>query len=377
MTGGGFTLTGSGEPEQFSATRVSASYFDLMGTQAVLGRTFAPDEDQPGKEQVVVLTNRVWQNRFGADPGIIGRQLTFNNKPYTVIGVLPSGVYDRGFGDIWSPLAFTPEQMTRDFHWFRAFARLKPGVTIEQARSQMQGIAARIAEAYPAIKKGWSVTIDSFQERVVGDQTKQSLYVLLASVCGVLLIGCANLANLMLARNAGRAREVAVRSALGASKMRIIRQLLTESVLVSSVGALVGIGLGYGLMRAMQIAMPRYMLPAEATVALDWRVLAFTAVIAILTGILFGIAPALQATKGDTTGVLKDGGRGSTSGMARHRLRSTLIVTEVALAFVLLTAAGLLMRSFTKLLDVDPGFETVNTIAMNLPRSGDGVDACN
>jgi putative ABC transport system permease protein len=367
--GQGFTLSGSGgEPEQLAGTIASASYFDVMGTQAALGRTFAAGEDEPGNEHVIVLTNRVWQNRFGADPGIVGRTLTLNKKPYNVIGVLPAGVYDRGFADVYAPLAFTPDRMTRDFHWFRALARLKAGVTIEQARAQMDAIAARIAADYPDIKKGWGITIDRFEERVVGDQTRRSLYVLLAAVGGVLLIGCANLANLMLARNAGRAREVAVRFALGAGKLRLVRQLLTESILVSCLGAGVGIGLGYSLMRAMQFSIPRFMLPAEANVTMDWRVLAFTAAIALLTGILFGAAPALQATRGDTTGVLKDGGRGSTSGVGRHRLRTALIVTEVALAFVLLTGAGLLMRSFTRLLDVDPGFEAENTISMNLPR---------
>lgn len=368
FTGAQLTLSGA-EPQLLTGASVSASYFEVMGTQAILGRTFAPDEDQPGKEQVVVLTNRAWQSRFGADPGIIGRVLTLNNKPYTVIGVLPTGVYDRTFGEIFSPLAFTPDRMTRNFHWFRAFARLKPGVTVEQARAEMDVIGARIAEAYPDIKKGWGVTVDQFLDRVVGDQLRQSLYVLLSAVGAVLLIGCANLANLMLARNANRAREVAVRSALGAGKMRLIRQLMTESVLLSSIGAVMGIALGYGLMRAMKFAMPPFMLPAEANVQMDWRVLLFTAAVAVLTGMLFGIAPALQATRGDTTGVLKDGGRGSTSGVGRHRLRSALIITEVALAFVLLTGAGLLLRSFTRLLSVDPGFETINTIAMGLPRA--------
>jgi putative ABC transport system permease protein len=286
FSGAQFTLAGA-EPQLLSGTTVTASYFEVMGTQAVLGRTFAPDEDQPGKEQVVVLSNQVWQNRFGADPGIIGRKLTLNSKPYTVIGVLPAGVYDRGFGDIWAPLAFTPERMTRNYHWFIAFARLKPGVTIEQARAEMDAIGARIAAAYPDIKKGWGVTVDRFLDRVVGDQLRQSLYVLLAAVGAVLLIGCANLANLMLARNANRAREVAVRTALGAGKMRLIRQFLTESVLLSSIGAAVGIALAYGLMRAMKLAMPPNMLPAEANVEMDWRVLAFTAAIAVVTGMAF------------------------------------------------------------------------------------------
>ncbi len=368
VSGAPFTLTGSGDPQEFPASTVSASYFELMGTRAFLGRTFAPDEDQPGKDQVVVLTNRMWQNHFGGDKGVVGRTLTFNNKPYTVIGVLPPGIYDRSRSDLWAPLAFTPDRMTRDFHWFRAFARLKPGVTIEEARAEMDAIGARIAETYPDIKKGWGVTVDRFLDRIVGDQTRQSLYVLLAAVGAVLLIGCANLANLMLARNAVRSRDVAIRSALGAGRMRLIRQMITESIVIAVAGGIAGIALGYGLMRAMKFAMPRFMLPAEADVQMDWRVLLFTLAVALLTGVLFGLAPALQATRGSTTGMLKEGGRGSTAGAARHRLRSALIVSEVALAFMLLTGAGLLIRSFQRLLDVDPGFETTNTIAMGLPR---------
>jgi putative ABC transport system permease protein len=375
VSGAPFTLTGDGDPQQFAGRTVSASYFDLMGVEAALGRTFAPDEDQPGKERVLVLTNRMWRDYFGADPEIVGRTLTFNAKPYTVIGVLPAGVYDRNFSDLWAPLAFTPERMTRDFHWFTAVGRLKPGVTLEQAQTEMDAIGARIAQAYPDIKKGWGVVVDRFADRFVGDQTRQSLYVLLAAVGAVLLIGCANLANLTLARNAVRSRDIAVRSALGAGKMRLIRQMVTESVVIALLGGAAGIALGYGLMRAIKLFMPRFTLPAEADVQMDWRVLVFTLLVAVLTGILFGLAPALQAARGDTTAALKDGGRGSTHGAARHRLRNALVVSEVALAFMLLTGAGLLIRSFGRLLDVDPGFETANTITMGLPRAlGEDTD---
>jgi putative ABC transport system permease protein len=375
VSGASFTLTGSGDPHQFVGTIVSASYFEVMGVEAALGRTFAPDEDQPGKDQVLVLTNRMWRDYFGADPEIVGRSFTFNAKPHIVIGVLPAGVNDRKFNDLWAPLTFTPERMTRDFHWFTAVGRLKPGVPLEQARAEMDAIGARIAEAYPDIKKGWGVVVDRFEDRFIGDQTRQSLYLLLAAVGAVLLIGCANLANLTLARNAARSRDIAVRSALGAGRMRLIWQMITESVVIALLGGAAGIALGYGLMRAIKLAMPRFTLPAEVDVQMDWRVLVFTLAVAVLTGVLFGVAPAIQATRGGTTAALKDGGRGSTHGAARHRLRNALVVSEVALAFMLLTGAGLLIRSFGRLLDVDPGFETTNTITMDLRRDmGEDTD---
>lgn len=369
-TGGSVTLTGVDTPVQLRGSRVSAPFFTIFGVKPMLGRTFAPDEDQLGKQHEVILTHRIWESRFGADRSLIGRSIRLDGEPYTVIGVMPAGTsFDRGYQDLWTPLAFEPKDMTRDFHWMMSWARLKPGVTLEQARQQMKAVAARIEHDYPESNKGWSVTIDRYVDRVVDDSLRRSLYVLLAAVGAVLLIGCANLANLLLARGAGREREVAVRSALGAGRWRLIRQFLTESIFLAGLGGLVGVLVGYGLMAALKAWIPPFVLPAEADVRLDGSVLLFTAAIVILTGILFGIVPALHAAHTDLAGSLKEGGRTSTSGAGRRRLRSALVVVEVAMAFVLLSGAALLIRSFYRLQQVDPGFESTNVITMGLPMT--------
>ncbi len=368
--GGSATLTGVDVPVQLRGSRVSARYFDIFGIKAALGRTFAPNEDEPGKEQVVVLSNRIWQSRFGADRAIIGRTIHLDNQPYTVIGVLPANdPHNRGWEDIWRPLAFQPQDMTRDFHWMMSWARLKPGVSVEQARTQMKSIAARIEHDYPDSNKGWSVTIDRFVDRIVDDDLRRSLLVLLAAVGAVLLIGCTNLANLLLARATGREREIAIRAALGAGRWRLMRQLLTESVLIACLGGALGVALGYGLMQALKTWIPPFYLPSEADVHMNARVLLFTAAVILLTGVLFGIAPALHAVRSDLAGSLKEGGRGATVGVVRSRLRGVLVIVEVALAFVLLSGAGLLIRSFYQLQQVDPGFETTNVVTMQLPMT--------
>ncbi|MGH9445860.1 MAG: ABC transporter permease, partial [Terriglobia bacterium] len=363
------TLTGSGEPQQLNVQKVSASYFNVLGMGAALGRTFAPGEDQPGKDQEVVLSNRIWQSRFGGDPKVIGRKITLDAKSYTIIGVLPANSeFDRTWAVMWLPLVFRPADMTRNFHWFIAIARLKPGVTLKQARAQMDSIGARIAAAYPESNKGWGVTIDPYVDQVVNRQLRRSLWVLLAAVGAVLLIGCANLANLTLARGADREREIAVRSALGARRLRLIRQLLTENVLLGIVGGVAGLGLGDALMRGIKLWMPPYMLPPQANVHMNYGVLVFTLVVGVLTGIVFGLAPALSGTRPDLAGSLKEGGR-TTAGLTRHRMRTALVVAEVMLSFVLLAGAGLLIRSFSRLASVNPGVDTTNVLTMGLPMS--------
>jgi putative ABC transport system permease protein len=372
QTGGSYTLTGLDAPVQLRGNRVSARYFDIFGIKPLLGRTFAPNEDELGKEQVVVLSNRFWQSRFGADRSIIARTVHLDGKPYTIIGVLPpDDPHGRGWQDIWTPLAFQPQDMTRNYHWMRSWARLKPGVSLDQARTQMKTIGARIEHDYPDSNKGWSVTVDRFADRVVDGDLRRSLLVLLAAVGAVLLIGCANLANLLLARAAGREREIAIRAALGAGRWRLVRQLLTESVVIACLGGTLGIGLGYGLMHALKTWIPPFYLPSEADVHMDARVLLFTAGVILLTGILFGIAPALHAVRSNLAGSLKEGGRGATTGVASNRLRGALVIAEVAMAFVLLSGAGLLIRSFYQLQQVDPGFETTNVITMGLPMADD------
>jgi putative ABC transport system permease protein len=370
--GGSVTLTGAGQPEELQGVRVSASYFDIFGVQAVLGRTFASDEDRSGKSQVVILSHRLWENRFGADSSIVGRTLTLNGKPCTVIGVLPAhGPFDRSFAQLWVPLAFEPRDMTRDYHWMISFARLKPGVTLEKAQTAMDAIGARIAATYPESNKGWGVTVERFEDQIVGRQLRRSLFVLLAAVGAILLIGCANLANLTQARGAAREREIAVRASLGAGSWRLIRQLLTENLLVAGAGGALGLALGYAMIRGLILLAPPFSLPSEADVSIDPTILLFTLCISILTALLFGLAPAIHATRVDPASSMKEGGRSATSGAGRARLRSALIVSEVALAFVLLAGAGLLVGSFFRMLQVDTGFTSANVITARLPIARD------
>ena len=370
--GGSVTLTGSGRPEELQGVRVSASYFDIFGVQAVLGRTFGPDEDQLGKSQVVVLSHRLWENRFGADPSIVGRTLRLSGKPCTVIGVMPANTpFDRSYAQLWMPLAFEPGDMTRDYHWILSFARLKPGVTLEKAQAAMNAIGARIAEAYPESNKGWGVTVERFEDQVVGQELRRSLFVLLAAVGAILLIGCANLANITLARGATREREIAVRASLGAGSWRLIRQLLTENLLVAGAGGALGLALGYGMIRGLIRLAPPFSLPSEADVSIDPTILLFTLGISLLTALLFGLAPAIHATRVDPASAMKEGGRSATSGAGRARLRSALIVSEVALAFMLLAGAGLLVGSFFRMLQVDTGFTSTNVMTAWLPITRD------
>lgn len=368
MTGGTYTLTGTKEPVQLRGARVSAPYFDILGIKPAIGRAFAKGEDQPGKDQVAVLSHRLWESRFGSDPRLIGKTILLNNLPYTVIGIMPANTtFDRQYNDIWTPLAFQPQDMTRDFHWMMSWARLKQGVTLQQARDQMKTIAARIAQAYPKSNKGWSATVDRYEDRFVNDHLRRSLWVLLAAVGAVMLIACVNLANLLLVRGASREREVGIRVSVGASRWQVLRQFLTESILLSALGGCAGILLGYGLTRLLKNVLPAHFLPAEANVTVDFRVLLFTAALIVLTGILFGLAPALQASRTKPVDSLRDGGRSATTSASGMKLRSALIVVEVSLAFVLVSCAGLLIRSFYALEQVDTGFNSTNVVTMYLP----------
>jgi putative ABC transport system permease protein len=371
-TGGSLTLTGQGEPVLLRAGRVSAGYFEVFAVKPFLGRTFAPDEDTPGKDHVVVLSHRLWAAQFGSDPGIVGKSLTLNGEPYTVIGVMPArSAFDRSFNQLWRPLAFRASERTRNFHWLAVVARLKPGVTLEAARSELDGIGARIAVDYPDSNKGWGVSTLRYMDVVVGQQLQRSLYVLLAAVGMLLLIGCANVANLVLARGTAREREVAVRSALGAGRGRLVRQFLAENILLAIVGGVLGIALGYGLMMWLKFMLPPFYLPAAINVEMDLRVLAFTFALAVTTGVVFGLAPALSATKLDLAGAMKEGGRGAAGDSGRRRLRSVLVVVEVALAFILLTGGGLLVRSFFQMMQVELGFNPINVLTLRLPIAND------
>jgi putative ABC transport system permease protein len=361
------TLTGSGSPEQLNVHRVSASYFKALGVEATLGRAFAASENEVGADLVVVLSNRIWQSRFGGDPKVIGRKITLDAKSYTIIGVLPANsTFDRTWAVMWLPLTFTPANMTRNYHWLIAIARLEPGVTLKQARDQMDTIGARIAAMYPDSNKGMGVRVDPYIDEMVQPELRRSLWVLLAAVGAVLLIGCANVANLTLARGTDREHEIAIRSALGARRLRLIRQLLTESIFIGILGCVAGLALGNALMRGMKLWAPPDILPPHANVHMDYGVLLFTMVIGIFTGILFGLAPALSGTRPDLARSLKELGR-TTAGLTPHRMRTALVVAEVALSFVLLAGAGLLIRSFNRLASLNLGVDTTNVLAMDLP----------
>jgi putative ABC transport system permease protein len=367
QTGGSVTLSGLSEPVQLRGARVSAHFFDIFGIKPALGRTFAPDEDQMGKGDVALLSHQLWETQFASDPGILNRKIVLDGRPTIVIGVLPAGgAFDRAYNQIWRPLVFEPQNMTRNFHWMGSLALLKRGVTLQQARANMDAIGAQIAQQYPDSNKGWGVAVERYADVIVGPDLRRSVLIMMGAVGMVLLIGCVNLANLMMARASTREREVAVRASLGAGRWRLVRQFLTESVLLAVCGGLLGLGVGYAAMVALRAAVPPYSLPREVNVTMDGRLLLFSLAISVVTGVLFGLVPAIQAARPNLASTIKEGGRGSSSG-GRRRMRSALVVVEVALAFVLLTGAGLLLRSFRNLLRVDAGFDAANAITAYVP----------
>jgi putative ABC transport system permease protein len=363
------TLTG-GEPLVVRAARVSPHYFDIFGATTALGRTFLPNEDQPGKDRVALLSHVLWASRFGADPGLVGRNILLNGESYTVVGVLQNGSpFDRTTAQIWVPLAFQPANMTRDFRWLGASAKMKPGVALEKARAEMDLVARRIANTHPDSNKAWGIAVDRLADVLIGPQLRTAVTVLFAATAFVLLIGCANLANLSLARGLSRRGEMAVRAALGASRWRVARLLLIENLLISLCGGIVGFGVGYGTLKWIQSLLPPYALPPAVEIRMDTSALAFTLAVAFISGLLFGLAPAAQTNPKPASG-LSESGHGDAANPAR-RMRGALVVAEIALAFVLLVASGLLVRSFFKLLDIDPGFNARNVLTAGLPVSQD------
>jgi putative ABC transport system permease protein len=363
-----YNLTGGDEPERLQGRNVSYSFFDVLGVVPTVGRSFRADEDRAGAPRVCLLSHGLWQRRFGGDRKTVGKTLALNGESYTVVGVLPQ---DYRFGtqtDVFVPIGLKEDgenMRQRGNHpGIYAVARLKDGVGFEQAQAEMKGIAARLAEEYPKENAGNGVTLTPLGEYFVGD-VRTSLLMLLAAVGFVLLIACANVANLLLARAASRAREIAVRKAMGASRYRIVRQLLTESIMLSAVGGVAGLLLamwGVDVLRRASLDL----LPTTADIGLDRNVLLFTFGISILTGVLFGLAPALQASKPDLSESLKEGGRSGADGAARNRVRSILVVSEVALSLVLLVGSGLLVRSFLLLRETDTGFNQENVLTLQL-----------
>ena len=370
--GSSLNLIGTGDPERLRALNVTDGFFAMLGAQPQLGRDFLAEEDQVGHNNVVILSYGLWQRRFSGDPEILNQTITLNRQAYTVIGVMPA-TFHFGSGenelDLWTPMAFTEEQaQNHGGHGLAAIGQLKPGVTVDQARAEMSAIAGRLAAQYP-VDIGWDVKIMPLLEFSVRS-IKPALLVLLVAVAFVLLIACANVANLLLARAAGRQKEIATRTSLGASRWRIVRQLLTESLLLSLLGGALGLALAkWGMDLLLTLAPPD--LPRLNNVSLDGRALAFTATITLLTGVIFGLVPALQSSKPNLNETMKDAGRGSTEGGRRQRIRSTLVVLEVATALVLLVGAGLMIKSFWQLQKVDPGFNPDNalTVQVSLPKT--------
>ena len=364
------TLTGGNEPVSIRGALVSARYFDIFGAIPAMGRTFLPGEDQPGHDRVVLLSHVLWENRFGSDPAMLGRNILLNGKSHTVIGVLQKdSPFDRSAAQIFKPLAFESSSMTRDFRWLGASAKLKPGVTLEGARAAMDVIARRLARTYPNSNKGWGVAVDRLADVLISPGLRTAVAVLFAATLFVLLIGCANLANLALARSMSRQTEVAVRVALGASRWHLIQQLLIENVAISMCGGVVGAGIGYVMMKWIRSLIPPFALPPAVDIRMDTSVLLFTLTVAVVTGLLFGAAPAAQITKASLLGALNESRHGTTPGRSGRRVRGVLVVAEIALAFVLLVASGLLMRSAFKLLDIDPGFTAANVLTAGLPMT--------
>ena len=357
-------LTGREEAEQIQGRFVSADYFDLLDIQPAIGRAFREGEDQIGKEQVVVLTNRFWRRRFGADPNVLGSALTLNERIYTVIGVLPArGVLDRTDNDVWLPLAIPPDRMRRTTQYFSALARLKPGVTLDQADGEMKRLAEQLQQEAEPYRKGYSVIVEPFRDQIVKKDLRGILLLLMGAVLFILLIASVNVANLSLARGAARQKEIAIRLAVGASRWRLMRQLLTESLLLAVAGGIAGILLAYWLIEAFKIFMPPSTIPSEAVVELDFRVLGFTLGVSLITGVLFGTIPAVQATRVNLTGYLKDHSLSSSARFSRNKSRSLLLISEIALTFMLLIGATLMIRSFSRLLNVDPGFKSEGTLS--------------
>ena len=361
-----FNFTGAGDPERLEGRRVSANLFPLLGVEPQIGRVFTAAEDQPGAQRVVLLSYGLWQRRFGGDSSIVGKPLTLNGESHTVVGVMPARFqFPTSDDQAWVPISFTPEEAAnRNRHYLQVVGRLKPGVTLAQAQTEMTTIGARLAQQYPESNTDLGAVVTSLHEHLVGD-IRPALLILLGAVGLVLLIACANVANLLLARAAVRQKEIAVRIALGARRLRLIRQFLTESVLLSTLGGVVGLVIAYTGLVLLRTFIPENISQARE-ISIDLKVLGFTLFVSVLTGVIFGLAPAIQAVRFNQSETLKEGGRDAATGGSGKRLRSVLVMAEVAISLVLLIGAGLLINSFLRVRNVDPGFRSDNLLTMKI-----------
>jgi putative ABC transport system permease protein len=366
----GLSLTGAGEPELLTARMATAGLFGLLGVDALEGRTFLPEEDRAGSAPVVLLTYGLWQRRFGGLKDIIGKPINLDSRPYTVVGVLPPGFQLLQPADVFVPFVPWAATLPDDRNWHPgiiAVARLRAGASRQQARAEMVGITKRLEQQYPDYNTGTSADVVGLQEQMV-QNVRPALILLLGAVSLVLLIACVNVANLLLARAASRGREVAIRTAVGAGRARLVRQLLTESVLLSLGGGLLGIFLAWASLGPL-LKISAGSVPQVVPIGLDRSVLLFTFGVSLLTGLFFGLVPALRTAKLDLRETLNEGSRGSTSGPGHHRLRDLLVASEIALAVLLLVGSGLLLRSFSRLQEVPPGFQPDHLLVADLPLS--------
>lgn len=364
------TLTGGAQAEQVDTTSVSPQFFDTIGAKPVLGRPFSSDEQQPGRSHVVLLSHRFWQEHYGSNPNIVGRNVLLDGTNYLVTGVMPASFHFPDFAQIWIPMAWTDqEKLVRGNHNYMVVARLKPGIDLQQAQAEMNTISARLAEEYPQDDKGWGAVVLPLQADMVSD-VRPALLVLLGAVGFILLIACVNVANLSLAKLFSRQKEVAIRTALGASAGRVVRQILTESVVLALLGAGLGLTFAHSGVRLIMAFLAEH-LPRYTDVSIDAKVLAFTAIVAIFTGIISGILPAVHLARTNTSQALKQGLGRTDSDSGGNRTRSALVVIEVALSLVLLIGAGLMVRSFQNLRQVSPGFESHGVLTATAAISRD------
>ncbi|MEY2502489.1 MAG: hypothetical protein QOI07_2823 [Verrucomicrobiota bacterium] len=355
------------EPERVPRAGVTSGFFSVLGVHPVLGRTFVPEDDKGWPQTVAIISHGLWKRRFGSDPAIVGKQVQMSSRSLTIIGVMPSGFEYPEQTQVWVPTAVNLSDEPRDNRVWSAIVRLNPGIDLKQAQTRLNAINAQLAKQFPETNKGWDVFLSTLHERLVRE-VKPSLLALLGAVGFVLLIACANVANLLLARSAARQKEIAIRAAMGASRTRVLRQMLTESILLSAIGGIAGLVLSIWLTDLLMSMLPEGA-PRLEQIGIDYRVLAFALGVSALTGILSGIVPALQASKLDLTSALKEGGRGG-EGHRRTSARSLLLIGEVALSLMLLVGAGLLIKSFLRLQEIRPGFNAHNVLLANLSLQG-------
>ena len=372
-TGASFNLAKDDGADYVQGANVSWTMFHTLGVSPAIGRDFHEDEDRVGAPKVIILSDRVWRDRFGGRPDALGQQIIVNGVPHTVIGVMPRGFEFPSAAGAWTTMDADPLN-NRGNHSWQVMGRLKPGVAIEQAQGDLARIAQRLQKEYPGSNTGWSVDVESVREFVAGN-LRTVLLLMMASVAFVLLIACANVANLLLARTASRAREIAVRVALGADRWRVVRQLLTESVVVALAGASLGVALAWAFLQWIKASILGG-IPFWMRFTIDGPVLLFTIAVAVGTALLFGLAPAVQAARPNLNETLRDAGaRGATAGRSRQRLRAALVVGEIALSLVLLTGAGLLMKSFVGMERVKPGFDPTNLLTLRVTLTGPKYDS--